>query len=151
MDIETEFIEAHQFPFPELGDPLTATPFTIEFTPPVTNLQLFFEDVFDGSDPFYTPGVCRPVAPECDEYSVGAVVAPLPAESADESLEYDSHHPSNKFVWFDVTPERMDVYVRDTVDPGRVKTFCETLAAEYGVELQKVTGLPAIPRGESTV
>lgn len=151
MDIRTEFIEAHQFPFPELGDPLTETPFTIEFSPRMTNLELFLDDVFDGGDPFYMPGKCRPVTPDGDEFSVGAIAAPLPEESADEAPEYSIHYPSDQLVWFDVTAEQMDVYVRNTVDPERMRVFCETLGAEYGVELREVTGLPAIPQEEPSV
>lgn len=149
MEIPPEFIEAHQIAYPERGEPIQETPFTIEFTPELTNLELFLEDVFDGDAPFYMPGMCRPVTLDGGRYTVGAVACPLPDESAAD-VAYDVHYPSDKDIWFDVTTAEMDVYVRETVPPARVQAFCESLDEKYGVELRRVTGLPAVPTREQS-
>lgn len=144
MEITESFIRAHQFPFPELGDEVVETPFTIEFSPELTDVTLFLDDVFDGGDPFYMPGICRPTTPDHDQYTVGTTACSIPEDDETEKT-YDVHHPPNHNIWFDVTTDELNVYVRDTVAPERVKVFCETLGEQYGVELQRVEGLPAVP------
>ncbi len=149
MDIEEEFIRAHQFSFPDGEEQADETPFTINFQPRLTNIELFLEDVFNGGSPFYMPGVCRPLTPAKQTYSVGAIACPLPENTQSEDPSYDIHYPSNNTVWFDVTENEMNVYVRDTIHPARIKRFCTTLDDSYGVELHEVTDVPAVPQTET--
>lgn len=148
MDISKAFIRAHQFSFPEREDETTETPFTIKFDPQLNDIELFLEDVFGGDDPFYMPGVCRPITSEQDTYSVGAIACPIP-ENPDEETVYDIHYPSENTVWFDVSAEGIEVYVRETVSPERIQHFCEKLSEFYGVTLHEITGLPAVPQDEN--
>lgn len=146
MDISEEFIRAHKFPFPDRDEYVTETPFTIEFAPELSDIELFLDDVFDGGDPFYMPGVCRPRTPRREAYSVGALACPMPDSDGDRT--YDIHYPCNQTVWFDVCAGEMEVYVRETVPAPRIKAFCDTLGENYGVELHEVSGPPAIPQKE---
>lgn len=151
MDIDTAFIRAHQFPFPDGEAHADETPFTISFQPRLTNIELLLEDVFNGGAPFYMPGVCRPLTSAEQTYSVGAIACPLPEDTQSDDPSYDIHYPSNNTVWFDVTAEEMDVYVRDTVPPARIKQFCTTLGDRYGVELNEVSDVPAVPQKETSL
>lgn len=126
--IESEVIESHQDEVPSFGESHARgpTPLTFRFDTPLESIESTLDRIFEGVEPYFAPGICRPITTTSTAYSVTAKLCP-----PSPGIEYDFHEPIQSFFWCDVTADQLDMYVSEECEAWRVITFLEVLQEDY--------------------